>query len=131
MKNSLELRIAEALRQGKIESAEFEARQIVLAVANLGEKSETTAERLLKKRLSGEPLQYILGEWEFFGLTFKVGPGVLIPRPDTEVVVETALKLLKGQSKPRVVDVCAGSGCIGIAFAVHSGALVTFIEKSR
>ena len=131
MKNSLELRIAEALRQGKIESAEFEARQIVLAVANLGEKSETTAERMLKKRLSGEPLQYILGEWEFFGLTFKVGPGVLIPRPDTEVVVETALKLLKGQSKPRVVDVCAGSGCIGIALAVHSGALVTFIEKSR
>lgn len=130
MKNSLELRIAEALRQKEIESAEFEARQIVSAVAKLGDKRETAAKDLLKKRLSGEPLQYILGEWEFFGLPFKVGPGVLIPRPDTEIVVETALKLLRGQKNPKALDVCAGSGCIGVALAVHCGAEVTFIEKS-
>ncbi|MBE6907726.1 MAG: peptide chain release factor N(5)-glutamine methyltransferase [Ruminococcaceae bacterium] len=65
----------------------------------------------------GYPLQYLLGEWEFFGLPFKVGEGVLIPRPDTEILVETALELLKGRKNPVVADLCAGSGCIAAAIA--------------
>lgn len=131
MKDSLESRIADRLATAGIGSAEFEAGQIVSAVLPLGDGADAAAEEMLQKRLSGQPLQYILGEWEFFGLPFKVGPGVLIPRPDTELAVETALKLLKETKDPKVLDVCAGSGCIGIALAVHGGAEVTFLEKSR
>lgn len=68
---------------------------------------------------AGEPLQYILGEWEFFGLPFYVGPGVLIPRPDTEILVEKALELLAGTQTPRIADLCAGTGCVGISLAAH------------
>ena len=63
----------------------------------------------------GEPLQYLLGQWEFYGLPFKVGPGVLIPRPDTETAVRVALELLEGKEAPWMADFCAGSGAIGIA----------------
>lgn len=65
----------------------------------------------------GYPLQYLIGEWEFYGLPFKVGEGVLIPRPDTEILVETALELLKGRESPVVADLCAGSGCVAAAIA--------------
>ncbi len=71
----------------------------------------------VERRAAREPLQYILGRWPFFGLEFEVGPGVLIPRPDTEVLVETALEFLKDREAPRLLDLCAGSGCIGIALA--------------
>jgi len=70
---------------------------------------------LVAQRAAGEPLQYILGTWEFYGLPFAVGPGVLIPRPETEMLVDIAL-----QHKPAtVVDLCAGSGCIGLSIAHH------------
>jgi release factor glutamine methyltransferase len=72
-------------------------------------------EELLRRRLAGEPLQYLLGEWEFFGLPFLVGPGVLIPRPETELLVETALDLIDGVPSPALLDLCSGSGCIPIA----------------
>lgn len=70
-----------------------------------------------RKLAEGEPLQYLLGEWEFFGLPFFVGEGVLIPQPDTETLVETALGLMEGISSPVVADLCAGSGCVGISIA--------------
>lgn len=83
------------------------------------------------RRSGGEPLQYLLGEWEFFSLPFAVGPGVLIPRADTEVLVEEALRLLQGVSSPRVVDLCAGSGCVGISIAhARPDARVVCVEKS-
>lgn len=72
-------------------------------------------EQLIERRLSGEPLQYILGEWEFFGMPFKVGKGVLIPRQDTETLVELAIKLLKGRKDIVFADLCSGSGCIAAA----------------
>ena len=72
---------------------------------------------LVQQRLTGYPLQYLLGEWEFFGLPFFVGEGVLIPRADTEVLVETALELCDGMFAPQVCDLCSGSGCIGCAIA--------------
>ena len=67
------------------------------------------------RRQSGEPLQYILGEWEFMGLDFYVGPGVLIPRPETELLAQTAIDALRGKSSPRLLELCAGSGCVTIA----------------
>ena len=74
--------------------------------------------KMLEKRLEGYPLQYILGEWKFFDLDFYCGEGVLIPRYDTEVLVQTALdKLAEMESAPtvKVIDLCAGTGCVGIA----------------
>ncbi|MBR3843897.1 MAG: peptide chain release factor N(5)-glutamine methyltransferase, partial [Clostridia bacterium] len=60
------------------------------------------------KRCGGEPLQYILGSWEFYSLPFLVGPGVLIPRADTEVLVDEALRLLEDVENPKVADLCTG-----------------------
>ncbi len=113
------------LQKEGFESASFEARQIVIAA-----EDEQQAKAMLERRLKHIPLQYILGEWEFCGLPIAVGEGVLIPRQDTETVVETALSLLKQIDSPVVYDVCAGSGCIGLSTAVLGGAKVTFFEKS-
>ena len=67
------------------------------------------------RRAAGEPLQYITGRQEFYGLDFEVTPEVLIPRPETELLVETALELLKETASPLVCDVGTGSGCIAVA----------------
>ncbi|HET9741218.1 MAG TPA: peptide chain release factor N(5)-glutamine methyltransferase [Terriglobales bacterium] len=72
---------------------------------------------MVERRAVGEPLQYITGHQEFWGLDFLVTPSVLIPRPETEHAVETALELLRGIESPRVVDVGTGSGCIALAIA--------------
>ena len=68
---------------------------------------------------SGYPLQYIIGEWNFYGLDFYIGEGVLIPRPETELLVEQAIKILNTIDSPAVCDLCAGSGCIAVSIA-HS-----------
>jgi release factor glutamine methyltransferase len=135
-KEQLVNRVAETLKQNGFESYKFEAKEIVDLVCNgvLSFSEVTTeqvlcAEQKLGLRLKNEPLQYILGEWEFYGLPFKVGRGVLIPRQDTETLVETALPLVKAGHK-RVLDLCAGSGCIGITLAKLGGAEVTLVEKS-
>ncbi len=71
-----------------------------------------------KRRANGEPLQYILGEWEFLTLSLTVGDGVLIPRPETELLCETVADRIKKLSKTvKVVDLCAGSGCVGLGIA--------------
>lgn len=67
----------------------------------------------VKRRAQGEPLQYILGEWEFYGLRMFVGEGCLIPRPETELLVDTAVKMLKKGG--HLLDLCTGSGCIPLA----------------
>ena len=87
---------------------------------------------MVQQRLTGYPLQYLLGEWEFFGLPFFVGEGVLIPRADTEVLVETALELCDGMFSPQVCDLCSGSGCIPIALSRHlpEQASLTAVELS-
>ena len=77
----------------------------------------TALETAVARRLTREPLQYILGEWEFYGCTFTVTPDCLIPRPDTEILVEAAIRALpKGA---RIADLCTGSGCIAVATLVH------------
>lgn len=86
---------------------------------------------LAERRAAREPLQYILGEWDFMDFTLKVGPGVLCPRADSEIVCESALALLQGRERPVVYDLCAGAGCLGLGIMRHSpGALVTCVEKS-
>jgi len=73
----------------------------------------------ISQRVKGRPLQYIIGEWEFYGLKFKVKEGVLIPRPDTEILVEKCLELLKNISNPKVIDIGCGSGAISISIAKY------------
>ena len=74
----------------------------------------------VEKRCSRYPLQYILGSWEFMGLSFTVREGCLIPRPDTEVLAEQAIEFVQTQGACRVLDLCAGSGCIGLAIAANA-----------
>lgn len=85
----------------------------------------------LTQRAEGRPLQYILGQWEFLTLTLQVGEGVLIPRPDTEVLCLTAAEKLAGKTAPRVLDLCAGTGCVGLGVAsLCPDAQVTEVELS-
>jgi release factor glutamine methyltransferase len=86
---------------------------------------------LLQRRLSGEPVAYVLGEREFYGLNFSVMPQVLIPRPDTETLVEVALAKIPRDKHCRVLDMGTGSGAIAIAIAKHRPlASVTAIDRS-
>ena len=80
---------------------------------------------------SGEPLQYVIGKWDFYESEFYVGEGVLIPRPETEELTELAVKATKKYASPVVIDLCSGSGCIGISIALKNpNAQVYCIEKS-
>ena len=88
-------------------------------------------EALTARRAAREPLQYILGRWPFLDFELAVGPGVLCPRADTELLVEQGAKLLAGKSSPAVLDLCAGSGCVGLGVKrLYPGARVTCLEKS-
>lgn len=85
----------------------------------------------IEDRAKGKPLQYIIGKWNFMGLDFYVGEGVLIPRDDTEVLAEAALEYLKNVTNPVVIDLCSGSGAIAIAIAKYlPGSKVTAMELS-
>lgn len=86
---------------------------------------------LLWRVKSGEPLQYVIGKWDFYESEFYVGKGVLIPRPETEELVELAVKSVETMGECVVYDLCAGSGCIGISIAkACPKATVYMIEKS-
>jgi release factor glutamine methyltransferase len=87
---------------------------------------------MLQRRQLGEPIQYITGECEFYGLPFRVTPAVLIPRPETEHLVERALELARNRNEPRILDVGTGSGAIAVAIA-HGlrSARVTAIDLSE
>ena len=80
---------------------------------------EEKVNALVARRIEGEPIAYIIGEWEFYGLPVKVNQNVLIPRTDTEVLVDAALTVLKKKPDSRVLDLCSGSGCVGIALAAN------------
>ena len=71
-------------------------------------------EELTVRRAAREPLQYLCGSWPFLDFELAVGPGVLCPRADTEVVAETAAEMLAGVEAPRALDLCAGTGCLGL-----------------
>lgn len=80
------------------------------------EAEEQACLSMARKRAGGYPLQYILGEWEFFGYRFKVGEGALIPRPDTETLVEQVIEICRSNKleSPKIADLCSGSGCIAV-----------------
>lgn len=118
------------LQSAGIEDASFEAVCLLESVTGysrsqclckMGEEIPPDVQRLLssqtERRIAGEPLQYILGKWSFYGREFFVGEGVLIPRPETEELVETALSVVKANPQSIVFDLCAGSGCIGLTVA--------------
>jgi release factor glutamine methyltransferase len=89
---------------------------------------------LFKRRLNHEPLQYILGETEFMGITLAVGPGVLVPRPETELLVERALVRIKEKDGPvvSILDIGLGSGNIALALARHAKNInVTGVDQSE
>ncbi len=87
---------------------------------------------LLSRRLRGEPVAYLLGQQEFYGMVYSVTPEVLIPRPDTETLVEAALAHIPADKPSRVLDLGTGSGAIAIAIAAHRPrALVTAVDRSH
>ena len=127
--NDIYLETRNALRASGIEGYTLEARLLVATAAgksvaellrdiNLYTTAAIDAEvqELTRRRLAGEPVAYITGAWEFYGLPMKVTPDVLIPRMDTELLVTTAKELLLGRKMDaRKLDLCCGSGCIACA----------------
>jgi len=94
---------------------------------SLDESQWSLFEDAVNRRARREPLQYITGKQEFWGLDFSVTPDVLIPRPETELVVEAALKIIHtGGKRVTIVDLCAGSGCIAVSLAKETGAARIF-----
>jgi release factor glutamine methyltransferase len=97
-------------------------------------EEQTRFQHLLHRRLQGEPVAYILGRREFYGLEFTVAPGVLIPRPDTETLVEAALRLMQQNpsTSRQILDLGTGSGAIAIAIAVNDSlSRVVAVDKSE
>ena len=129
--NELYLDMRRTLKEAGVEEFALEARRLLAQAAGFsdaeliarfylyaGEAAERRAAEVLRRRIAGEPLADICGSWDFYGLKMLVNPSVLIPRMDTEVLVFTALELLRGaSSEPRILDLCCGSGCIGCALA--------------
>lgn len=142
--NELYRQGAEMLDYAFVENAFFDARWLIEKALGINstqfalkkdkevsKKVEVEFLSLIRRRISGEPLQYILGEWEFMGYPFYVGEGVLIPRPETELLVDFAKEKLRDQKSPVVFDLCSGSGCIGISVAkLFPKAKVYVVEKS-
>ena len=120
--------------------ADFDARELFRLVTGadlrLADQPLTAAqadrlETLTVRRADREPLQYLCGSWPFLDFDLAVGPGVLCPRADTEVVAEAAAGLLAGVQKPKVLDLCAGTGCLGLGVKRFCpDAVVTSLEKS-
>ncbi len=131
--------IKTTLSNNKVDAADFEAAELLYAFADTDRKTLLSNPNkeidpsktliALKKRVNGTPLQYLIGKWNFFGYDFFVGDGVLIPRPDTEILVEETLKVIKGNM--RVADLCSGSGCIAITISKECSAQVFALEKSE
>lgn len=107
--------------------ADCEPNRLLFSNKNI---EQSDIEEIVLKRRQGIPLQYILGRWWFYKSEFLVGNGVLIPRQDTEVLVEAALDFLKDIESPAVCDLCSGSGCIAISVAKElPNANVVAVEK--
>lgn len=104
--------------------------KILMSDAETTKEQEDLVVDVIRRRFNGEPLQYILGKWDFYDMTFAVGEGVLIPRPETEMLVDFALENIKNIENPVVYDLCAGTGCIGLTIAAHrKDATVFLLEK--
>ena len=127
---NLYLEIRRRLRKAGFPGADLEARELVCYVSGktrqefyrdsslyTSPETEAAVHALADRHLKGEPVAYLIGEWEFYGLALDVNESVLIPRVDTEVLAEAAVTYVKTQGSCRVLDLCAGSGCVGLAVA--------------
>lgn len=135
--------VKQKLQAAGIEDYVFEAKQIIKHITGLSATQiltqynnklslfqENNLTALLRQREIRYPLQYIFGEWDFYGRPFYVGPGVLVPRADTETLIEAVLENLKEKEAPEILDLCAGSGCIGITLAKEKeNSKVLMVEK--
>src|SRR6185369_9055224 len=123
-------RAVQQLEDATVGSPRLNAEMLLMFVLGVGRaylyghpERELTAQEensyfeTIAERARGVPAQYIIGHQEFWGLDFLVTPAVLIPRPETEHIVEAALELAQGIERPRIVDVGTGSGCIALALA--------------
>lgn len=143
--NNLYMDIRQELHRAGIQAATLEARELVCFAAGktreqfvrdgrlyVPQDVEEQARALMRRHLAGEPLAYLIGEWEFYGLPLDISEQVLIPRSDTEVLAGEAIRWLQTQQDARVLDLCAGSGCVGLAVAsqVHT-CRVVLGEKSE
>ena len=128
--NDLYMDLRKRLREAGAEDATQAARELVCTASGKTKNEllrdgllyaspevERSAYSLCARHLAGEPVAYLIGEWEFYGLGLDISPAVLIPRPDTEVLVQTVVHELDSGADCRVLDLCAGSGCIGLAVA--------------
>ena len=128
--NNLYLDTRARLKKAGIDAAQLEARELVCYAADKSREQlyrdmhlyvsaelEKRVDDLVNRRLGGEPVAYIIGEWEFYGLPLNISQDVLIPRADTEVLAEQAIAYVRALGECRVLDLCAGSGCIGLAVA--------------
>ena len=128
--NNLYLDIRQQLRKAGIEAATLEARELVCFGTGKSREDlardgglyaspelESQVRSLVDRHLAGEPVAYLIGEWEFYGLPLDISRDVLIPRPDTEVLAGQAIESIQTLGECRVLDLCAGSGCIGLAVA--------------
>ena len=133
--NNLYLDIRQQLRRAGIEEATLEARELVCFGTGKSREQlvrdgglyaspelEARVRDLAARHLAGEPVAYLIGEWEFYGLPLDISREVLIPRPDTEVLVREAAAYVQTQGECRVLDLCAGSGCVGLAVAAQAPA---------
>ncbi len=142
--NEIYIQTRKDLRNAGIEAYSLEARILVASAAGktmaqltrdlplyAAPGLEETIRSMTERRLAGEPVAYITGSWEFYGVSLEVSKDVLIPRPDTEVMVEAAIRLFEGRNgTPRILDLCTGSGCVGIAMAVQMpGARVVMVDN--
>ena len=131
--NNLYLDIRKQLKDAGYPGAQLEARELVCAGSGKSREEffrdaqlyvtpevEASIMKLVNRHLAGEPVAYLIGEWEFYGLPLDISEAVLIPRPDTEVLASEAIDFVKTQGKCRVLDLCAGSGCIGLAIAANA-----------
>ena len=122
--------IRQQLRKSGIDAATLEARELVCFGTGKSREElqrdgglyaspelEARVRELVDRHLAGEPVAYLIGEWEFYGLSLDISPDVLIPRPDTEVLAGQAIEYIQTLGECRVLDLCAGSGCIGLAVA--------------
>ena len=128
--NNLYLDIRQQLRKAGIEAATLEARELVCFGTGKSREDlardgglyaspelERQVRSLVDRHLAGEPVAYLIGEWEFYGLPLDISRDVLIPRPDTEALAGQAIEYIQTLGECRVLDLCAGSGCIGLAVA--------------
>ena len=144
--NDIYIKTRRTLKEAGIEAHSLEARLIVASAAGktvaqflrdmslyAGSGFDDTVQSMVDRRLAGEPVAYITGAWEFYGVPLEVTRDVLIPRPDTELLVEAAIKQFAGRNgRPRILDLCAGSGCVGCALAVHlPGAKIVLVDNDR